>query len=66
LGRTKSSHSVISNNTFSHGGNNLEITGLQAWLEGPMLIDNVSVVGNTIVGAADANRDVRTAPPGIF
>jgi hypothetical protein len=30
-----------------------------------MLIDNVSVVGNTIVGAADADRDVRIAPAGI-
>lgn len=57
LGRMKASDSMISGNTFSGpAGHNLEITGLQGWLEGPMLISNVTVRNNTFVGlgAADA------------
>ena len=46
--RWKSSNSTIANNTFSHAsGQSLTITYLQDWLEGPALISNVSILGNT-------------------
>jgi hypothetical protein len=37
---------------------NLEITGLEQWMEGPMLINNVSVINNTFVGTADGDHNV--------
>jgi hypothetical protein len=44
LGRTKSSNSVITGTTFSKAkGQNLEVTGLQIWFEGPLEIKNVSI-----------------------
>jgi hypothetical protein len=55
LGRMKASDSLISDNTFTGpAGHNLEITGLQGWLEGPMLINNVTVRNNTFVGLGAA------------
>ena len=67
LGRTKSSDSMIENNTWgtpthSESSSNLEVTGLENWMEGPMLIDNVSVVNNVFLGAADGNRNVHPSP----
>ena len=38
---------MIANNTFSNTFHNLEIIYLQSYLEGPVLISNVSIVGNT-------------------
>ena len=63
LGRTKSSNSIIENNTWgtathSETSSNLEITGLEQWMEGPMLIDNVIVINNAMIGAADGDHDV--------
>lgn len=55
LGRMKASDSLISGNTFTApAGHNLEITGLQGWLEGPMRINNVTVRDNTFVGLGAA------------
>ena len=55
LGRMKASDSVIAGSKFiAPAGHNLEITGLQGWLEGPMLIDNVTVRNNTFVGLGTA------------
>lgn len=48
--RWKSSNSTIANNTFSHLSGSLTITYLQSWLEGPALIANVSITGNTFHG----------------
>ena len=53
LGRTKSSNSIIEQNTWAHGGSNMEITGLENWMEGPMLINNVTVRNNTFLGEVD-------------
>ena len=59
MGRTKSSDSLIENNTFSYARlPNLEITGLEQWMEGPMAITNVSVTGNSFLGTPDGNRNV--------
>ena len=50
LGRTKSSDSIIANTTFSKAkSRNLEVTGLQIWFEGPLRINNVSIIDNTFV-----------------
>ena len=45
--RWKSSNAVIADNTFANAFHNLEITYLQSYLEGPALISNISIVGNT-------------------
>jgi hypothetical protein len=59
MGRTKSSDSVIENNIFEHARSaNLEITGLEQWMEGPMAINNVSVMNNNFVGTAEGDRNV--------
>ena len=51
LGRTKSSNSIITNNTFRLAASrNLEVTGLQIWFEGPLYISNVSITDNTFIG----------------
>ena len=62
LGRTKSSDSIIEHNTWAYGGSNMEITGLENWMEGPMLINNVTVRNNTFLGAGDGNHDVHPSP----
>ena len=45
--RWKSSNAIIANNSWMNAGHNLEITYLQPWLEGPALISNVSITGNS-------------------
>lgn len=52
LGRMKASNSRIVNNTFQApvGIPNLEIVGLQNWMEGPMLINSVHIEGNVFKG----------------
>ena len=54
--RWKSSNAVIANNTFANAAfHNLEITYLQSYLEGPALISNISLVGNTFYYGAGVN-----------
>ena len=51
LGRIKTSDSRVTNTTFSLAvGRNLEIIPLQVWFEGPLKINNVSIMNNTFIG----------------
>jgi hypothetical protein len=51
IGRMKASDSLMAGNTWSAPcAPNLEVKGLEGWLEGPMLINNVTVVNNTFIG----------------
>jgi hypothetical protein len=45
--RWKSSHSLLANNSFANSRPSIEITYLQAWLEGPALIENVTFDNNS-------------------
>ena len=51
LGRFKSSHSQISGNVFKNANiPSLELSWLPQFFEGPVILENVSIVGNTIEG----------------
>jgi hypothetical protein len=51
LGRFKSSHSEISGNVFTNAKiPSLELSWLPQFFEGPVILENVSVAGNTIEG----------------
>eukprot|EP01052_Picozoa_sp_SAG31_P041576 SAG31_NODE_6341_length_2056_cov_2.182933_1_plen_123_part_00 len=51
LGRYKSSHSIIENNTFRNAKiPSLELAWLPQFFEGPVMLENVSVVNNVIEG----------------
>lgn len=51
LGRFKSAGGAIVNNSFSRAGaHNLEITPLLQYFEGPVLVRDVTVAGNTFAG----------------
>jgi hypothetical protein len=45
--RWKSSNSLLANNSFSNSRPSIEITYLQEWLEGPVLIQNVTFDNNS-------------------
>ena len=53
--RWKSSNAIIANNSWANAGHNLEITYLQPYLEGPPLISNITLSGNTFYYGAGVN-----------
>ena len=63
-GRVKSSDSSVVNSTFAVAGmQNLEVTGLQNWMEGPMLISNVVIANNTFLGVDKSGDSMIHASP---
>ena len=51
LGRLKSSHALLSGNTFRHAAiPNLEIAWLPQFFEGPVVLTNITLRDNTIEG----------------
>ena len=59
MGRMKASGSRVVGSRFANASSaNLEITGLQNWLEGPMLIDNVTVADNSFPGTRNGDSNV--------
>eukprot|EP01051_Picozoa_sp_SAG22_P014460 SAG22_NODE_1758_length_3640_cov_1.779723_2_plen_220_part_00 len=71
--RWKSSGSTIENNLISRAGNasstwtgkastGVEVSALQDWMEGPMAIDDVRVVGNRWEGCGLKNNPVTVMP----
>ena len=46
LGRLKGSDSVIEGNTWFRVTGVIELLGLEGWLEGPMLLNNITVVSS--------------------
>lgn len=50
LGRLKASNSVLRGNTWTNIRGVIELLGLEGWLEGPMLLDNITIENNTAIG----------------
>lgn len=50
LGRLKPSNSVLRGNTWTQVRGVIELLGLEGWLEGPMLLDNITIENNTAIG----------------
>eukprot|EP01043_Picozoa_sp_COSAG02_P037273 COSAG02_NODE_2784_length_8036_cov_15.324808_1_plen_538_part_10 len=64
LGRTKSSDAMISGNTWDNTATHtLEITALQPFMEGPVDINNVSIVDNTFIDSTTNGTSPVSAGP---
>ena len=64
LGRTKSSNAMISHNTWENTATHtLEITALQPFMEGPVEINNVSIVDNVFIDSTTNGTSPVSAGP---
>ena len=46
----KPSDSVLHGNTWANVRGVIELLGLEGWLEGPMLLNNITIENNTAIG----------------